>query len=112
MDEVAKQRVPERRMEQDVDHSCVENGGEYGPERAAEQLVDVPASQLIEKALKVVRFVPRVEERTLEVGTRSEEIADVFRGIAEARRRCTAMVIPQHPMLDILESRLTAVSCL
>ena len=46
---------------------------ERGPERAAEQLVDVPAPHVVEEALKVVRFVPQVEEQTLEVGTRSED---------------------------------------
>ena len=84
---------------------------ERAPERAAEQLVDVPAPHVVEEALRVVRFVPRVEERTLKVGNRSEEIVDVFRGIAEARRQCIAMGIPQYPLLDMLESRLTAVSC-
>ena len=117
IDEVAKQRVPERRMEQDVYIHVSKTVGstvvprERGPERAAEQLVDVPALHVVVEALKVVRFVPQVEEQTLEVGTRSEEIADVFRCIAETRRQRTAMGIPQHPTLDNLEGRLHAVSC-
>ena len=71
IDEVDKQRVPERRMEQDVNIHVSKTVGstaiprERGPERAAEQLFEVPASHVAEKALKVVRFAPQVEERTL-----------------------------------------------
>ena len=107
MDEVAKHLVPERRMEQDVDmHVSKTVESTVIPRERG------PAPHVVEEALKVVRFVLQVEERTLEVGTRSEEIADVFRCISEDRRKCTAMGIPQHPALDILESRLAAVSCL
>ena len=71
IDEVDKQRVPELRMEQDVNIHVSKTVGstaiprERGPERAAEQLFDVPAPHVVEKSLKVVRFARQVEERTL-----------------------------------------------